>query len=283
MFKKFLLVCICFLFSAPVFAGDISATYQYSDGQTMTISVRDASHVRMDTTPDSYMLLQGKKIYIVSKDEEGNWSAMDMDQMKGMAGMMGGLFRKKAKATEYDMKLKDTGKKEEVAGLKGNVYSATYYENNKAVNTTEIVFSNKKDIQKINDAWISIAAGLAQVMGQDMSQLFEKSNRLAKENNYGVMIRMGDEMKLKSISQASRKDAYYDLPAGTEVIDMGATMSEMPFNQDDQEVPDNSNITDAVSQDAKDVGQAARDEAKNATVDQVRKGVRGIFNKVFDK
>ncbi|NLD37486.1 MAG: hypothetical protein GX654_11510 [Desulfatiglans sp.] len=280
MFKKVLLVCICLLFSAPVFAGDISATYQYSDGQSMTISVRDASHVRMDTTPDSYMLLQGKKIYIVNKDEEGNWSAIDMDQMKGMAGMMGGLFRKKAKATEYDMKLKDTGKKEEVAGLKGNVYSATYYENNKAVNTTEIVFSNKKDIQKINDAWISIAAGMAQIMGQDMSQLFEKSSRLAKENNYGVMIRTGNDIKLKSLSQKSMKDSFFELPAGVEIMEIGAYMGDAQQILDDQEYSESES---AISQDVKDVGQAARDEAKNATVDEVKKGVRGLFDKVFNK
>jgi hypothetical protein len=277
MFKKVLLVSICLLFSAPVLAGDILATYQYSDGQTMTISVRDASHVRMDTSPDSYMLLQGKKIYIVSKDEEGNWSAMDLDQMKGMAGMMGGLFGKKAKAAEYDMKLKDTGKKEEVAGLKGNVYNATYYENGKVVNTTEIVFSNKKDIQKINDAWISIAAGLAQIMGQDMSQLIEKSNKLAKENNYGVMIRTGNDMKLKSLSQKSMEDTYYELPSGAEVVDMDAAMNGV---QEEQEEIESEN---AISQDARDVGQAARDEAKNATVDEVRKGVRGLFDKVFNK
>lgn len=282
MFKKVLLVCICFLFSASLLAGDISATYQYSDGQAMTISVRDASHVRMDTTPDSYMLLQGKKIYIVSKDEEGNWSAMDLDQMKGMAGMMGGLLGKKAKAAEYDMKMKDTGKKEEIAGLKGNVYSATYYENNKVVNTTEIVFSNKKDIQKINDAWISIAAGLAQIMGQDMSQLLEKSNRLAKENNYGVMIRMGNDMKLKSLTQKSMEDTYYELPLGAEVVDVEMPTTEMQENQEDQEIQENSESENAISQDAKDVGQAARDEAKNATVDEVRKGVRGLFDKVFN-
>lgn len=283
MFKKVLLVCICLLFSAPVLAGDISATYQYSDGQTMTITVRDASHVRMDTTPDSYMLLQGKKIYIVSKDEEGNWSAMDLDQMKGMAGMMGGLFGKKAKAAEYDMKLKDTGKKEEIAGLKGNVYNATYYENGKVVNTSEIVFCNKKEIQKINDAWISIAAGLAQIMGQDMSQLLEKSNRLAKENNYGVMIRMGNDMKLKSLTQKSMKDSYYELPSGVEVMDVQTPMSEAQEAQDVQESQENSESENAISQDAKDVGQAAKDEAKNATVDEVRKGVRGLFDKVFSK
>jgi hypothetical protein len=279
MFNKGLLIFLL-LFSIPVLAGDIAATYQYSDGQTMTISVRDSSNVRMDTTPESYMLLKGKKIYIVSKDEAGNWSAMDLDQMKGMAGMMGGMFGKKGKISDYDMKLKDTGKTEEIAGLKGNVFNATYYENNRAVDTKEIVFCNRKEILQINDAWIAIAAGLAQIMGQDMSQLLEKSNKLAKENNYGVMIRMSNDMKLKSLSQKSMKDSYYELPPGVEVMDIETPMGEMQKNQETQEDSESNNT---ITNDSKDIGQAAKDEAKNATVDEVRKGVRGIFNKVFSK
>lgn len=282
MLKKGLLLAVL-LFSLPVLAGDISATYQYSNGQTMTITVRDSSHVRMDTTADSYMLLKGKKIYIVSKDENGKWSAMDMDQMKGMAGMMGGMFGKKGKTSDYDMKLKDTGKTEEIAGLKGNIYNATYYENNKAIDTKEIVFCNKKEIRLINDAWITVAAGLAQIMGQDMSQLLEKSNKLAKENNYGVMIRMGNDMKLKSLTQSSMKDSYYELPPGVELMDIEIPMSEAQENQDAQEIEASSDSENTMSQDAKDIGQAAKDEAKNATVDEVRKGVRGAFDKVFNK
>ena len=95
MLKKGWLIIILLFLSNTIMAADIAATYQYSDGQTMTISVRDSSNVRMDTTPESYMLLKGEKIYILSKDEAGNWSAMDLDQMKGMAGMMGGLLGKK--------------------------------------------------------------------------------------------------------------------------------------------------------------------------------------------
>jgi hypothetical protein len=278
MFKKSWLIIILLFLSNPVLAADIAATYQYSDGQTMTITVRDSSHVRMDTTPDSYMLLKGQKIYIMSKDEKGNWSAMDLDQMKGMAGMMGGLMGKKGNASEYDMKITDTGKKEEIAGLTGNVYNATYYQDNKVVNSNEMVFCNKKEIQTINDAWISIASGLAQIMGQDMSKLIEKSNKLAKENNYGVMIRMGNDMKLKSFSQSSMDDLFYELPSGVEVMDI-----QTPTGGEVQETQQNINSDNTLSQDAKDVGQAAKDEAKNATADEVKKGVRNLFDSVFKK
>jgi hypothetical protein len=281
MLKRGLLLIVLLIFSLPVLAGDISATYQYSNGQDMTISVRDASHVRMDTTPDSYMLLKGQKIYIVSKDENGKWSAMDLDQMKGMAGMMGGFLGKKGKTPEYDMKLTDTGRKEEIAGFTGNVYSATYYENNKAIDTKEIVFCNKKEIKQINDAWITVAASLAQIMGQEMTQLLEKSNKLAKENNYGVMIRMGNDMKLKSLTQTSLKDSYYELPPGVEVMDIDKSMNESQGTQESQENNDSENT---ISQDAEDAGQAAKDEAGNTTkVDKVKKGAKSLFNGIFNK
>jgi hypothetical protein len=41
-------------------------------------------------------------------------------------------------------------------------------------------------------------------------------------------------------------------------------------------------VEKTISEDAKDVGKAARDEAKQSTVDEVRKGVRGVFKGLFD-
>ena len=43
-----------------------------------------------------------------------------------------------------------------------------------------------------------------------------------------------------------------------------------------------SAVEDAVTEDAADVGQAARDEVKQNTIDEVRKGVRSIFSNIFD-
>ena len=45
---------------------------------------------------------------------------------------------------------------------------------------------------------------------------------------------------------------------------------------------DESGVQDTLAQDAKDVGKAAKDEAKQSTVDGVKKSVRGFFKKVFD-
>lgn len=43
-----------------------------------------------------------------------------------------------------------------------------------------------------------------------------------------------------------------------------------------------SKVEETLTKDAKDIGKAAKDEAKKSTVDGVKKGVRGFFKKVFD-
>lgn len=43
-----------------------------------------------------------------------------------------------------------------------------------------------------------------------------------------------------------------------------------------------SAVEEALTEDARDIGQAARDEAKQTTIDEVREGVRGMFKSLFD-
>ena len=42
-----------------------------------------------------------------------------------------------------------------------------------------------------------------------------------------------------------------------------------------------SAVEEAITEDAKDVGQAAREEVKDNTIEEVRKGVRSFFNDIF--
>ncbi|MFV0422073.1 hypothetical protein [Oleidesulfovibrio sp.] len=176
-----ILLMMCCLLAVPVltYAGsDIVATYKYADGNMMTLCTRDAGHVRMDTSPDSYMLLKGDKVYAVSKDDEGNWHAMDLDQMQGMGGftsMFGGG------ASEYEVRYEKQNKSEKVAGYSGKVYTAIVYEGGKVVSRDDIVLSTHADIKKLSDGWNAIAARMGQAMGPQMAQFVEHSSREAKK------------------------------------------------------------------------------------------------------
>lgn len=66
-----------------------------------------------------------------------------------------------------------------------------------------------------------------------------------------------------------------------------STFSPAPQASKSQEVEPQtqhkeSKVEETVAHDARDVGQAAKDEAKRGTMDEVRKGVRGLFKKVFE-
>ena len=56
-------------------------------------------------------------------------------------------------------------------------------------------------------------------------------------------------------------------------------VSSPPPHQTPQEP---SVIEQTIKEDAKDVGKAAKDEAKQTTIDEVRKGVRGMFKGLFN-
>lgn len=99
------------------------------------LAVRDADHVRMDTSQDGYMLVRGEKVYSVSKDDSGKWMVMDMDQMGkmtsgGLAGFFGG-GNDDPKA--YKATYVKTGKSESIAGYTGAVYNVKVFENGQLI------------------------------------------------------------------------------------------------------------------------------------------------------
>lgn len=263
-------VCCVLFWPVLVFAAsDLVATYVYQDGSMMTLCVRDAEHVRMDTSKDSYTLLRGNKVYAVSR-EDGGWQVMDMEQMGSMASGMGSMFGGgQSDPTEYEMTYIKTGKKEAVAGYTGLVYNAEVKENGKLVSRDEVVLSTHGDLKRVNEGWVALVTAMTRAMGHAGDASLEKSLQEARDYGYGGMLRYGDEMKLKSLKSSDLKAAYYALPAGAQQVQVGTAPES---GQGDDSV---------IEKDAEDVGQAAHDEAKDATIDEVREGVRNVFKSIF--
>ena len=247
-------------------ASDIIATYKYSDGSMMTLCTRDAQHVRMDTSPTSYMLLKGNKVYGVNKGDDGSWQVMDMDQMQNLGGMSSMFGGGATSTTEYEVRYEKTGKSEKVAGYNGTVYKAVTYEDGKVVSRDEIVLSSHSNIKKLSDGWASIAARMGQSMGQQMAQSLEQSAKEAKKLGYGGMLRYGNQMRLSNLQVKNLNSSYYDLPAGAQVVDI-----QNPSQQ-------SSNDDMGLGDDAKDIGH----DAKEATKDEIKSDIRGVISDIFN-
>jgi len=56
-------------------------------------------------------------------------------------------------------------------------------------------------------------------------------------------------------------------------------MTEDANTQTSQE---DSEVQETITEDVKDVGRAAKDEAKENVIDEVRKGIRGVIRDLFE-
>ena len=96
---------------------------------------------------------------------------------------------------------------------------------------------------------------------------------------YGGVLRI-DNMKLVSIEKPSLSAAYYELPKGAQPMEMGST-----YPSGMQAEPSDPSGAKEDATFAKDLGKeasdAAQDEVKENTIEEVRKGIGGLFKKVF--
>jgi hypothetical protein len=318
--RNILIILILFFASSAVAATDIIATYKYQDGNMLTIVTRDKDHVRMDTSSTSYMLLKGDKVYSVSQDDDGQWMVMDLGQMASAASSSSftSLFgggEQVVQEKEYSANYEKTGRKEKIAGYTGVVYNAEVKENGEIIRRDEVVLCSHSDIKKVNDGWSAIAAKMSENMGKEMAKSIEQATKEAKAAGYGGMLRYGDEMQLHSLKKMNLNVSYYDIPAGAQYVEMGQMPnSQQQPNYDDQhqtydqqqeqdmqqqyeqqqqyqdqgqqevynEQEQQNQAGQVLEQDAKDVGDAAHDEAKDATVDEVRESVKTLFDSLFN-
>jgi hypothetical protein len=271
---------LLFVFTGTAWAGDIVATWKYTDGSTVKLSARDDRHIRMDTAPDSYTLLTGGKVYMVQKDDDG-WQATDRAQV---AGMMGGMFgqQKSANAEDYKATYKYTGKTETIAGYKGKVYRVEVRDGaGKLVSADDLVLSKSKDIRRINLAMVQISSKMTAMVMPGMAQSVDAAKKQADQ--YGSVLRYGKDMTLQSVKKASLKAAYFELPQGT--------------TQREVKAPKNAPQKTTAAASEKTAGKkggffgdlfkssegAAKDQTKTNTTGEVKDGVNKLFNKFFKK
>ena len=68
---------------------------------------------------------------------------------------------------------------------------------------------------------------------------------------------------------------------GRRIGNCSGSSAAAPPQSASQRPSEPSAAEEAITEDAKDVGQAARDEAKNSTIQEVRKGVQSLFKDIF--
>jgi hypothetical protein len=120
---------------------------------------------------------------------------------------------------------------------------------------------------------MSIASRLGDIVGTQTSQEIEKASQQGATSGYGGLLRVG-AMTLVGIKKPSLDAAYFDLPKEATIVDM-ETMSIQDKKTNDAA---QTSIAKELEKEAQD---ADPEKAKQDTIDEVRKGVDGLFKKIF--
>lgn len=182
-----------------------TATIKADNGKIVKASWLNPETVRVDrNSKPGYMLLRDGRVYSVTQDN-GQPRVIDMSGMiKGLVSMAEGSSNKKFALPEITS-MKDTGKSETVAGIKGEVYKVTATTNGKT-QTREIVLTDNPTAVELTHVYVHTINSIA---GQNMGSKF--LNQLP-EGRRGIL-RMGHDFTIESISGNAPSADLFKLPA----------------------------------------------------------------------
>lgn len=203
--KKYL-VLIVSIFMFTALQADYVLKYQM-DTEEQTYMYHSDTQSKLTTgsgSDKSEIYKIGKKVYIVSY-EGTKPTVMDLDEMKKMSQAFGGMDRsaymEENKAPDY--KIKKTGKKLVVGGVKGEVWIISGEEDGEKF-STEVVVSKDKKVAKAVKSMMETFTSMSGDVAED--------NFLELQKGY-VTIK-ADGMALKSFTSKSVPSSEYQLPSG---------------------------------------------------------------------
>lgn len=199
----------------------ISGVYEIADGQSIKLSYKDDQNMRMEVQQGQFMLVQDDKVYMVHQ-QGGQWTAVDMSKMGEMMKRMGQQAPQHGAGdvSGGEAEFNDTGRTETIAGYEGKVYEVVSPDGER----NEVVLSKHDDIVELSRAWVRISGKMVQNMGMMDKAGLEDAISESEVNEMGGMLRVGDDMRLKSVSTEDKGDDHFELPEGTRIQDMSGMM-----------------------------------------------------------
>lgn len=163
--------------------------------------------LRMGVGRDGYMIFRDDKIYMVS-GEPGQETVMDA----GAAfQMMGGMMPETQPHASGVNSMKNTGRKETVAGITGDVWTVSYVDDQGKTQQTDMVLSGDKRARELRNAMHGMTRAFLKLAGKDPGQADVMVNEL-KQRGKGIL-RFGNDMTVTSLSGERVASSRFELPA----------------------------------------------------------------------
>ena len=259
LFKSTLLAAAVTV-SAPLAYAD-KATYESADG-SKTVIEYEGSNVRMTTgADDSYMLLKDGEAFSVYRDGDA-WTVMPLGEMMGM---MGKAVESQGLWSLDDFEWEKTGRRETVAGIRGEVFRFKY-----DGDESEGVMTLDEDVAAATVAMMSIFTAMVdkEVSDTPWGSEMKGWGTLRSESN-------GESMTLVSIDTSRSSAERFELPAEPMELGLDKLFGSAP--KQEKKKPDSTETAEEVADKAD-----AYDDALESVTD-LGESVGKAWNKLFGK
>lgn len=216
--SRFLVPLIVTLFASTgsfsVQAG--TATMESADGERIVWEYQNDA-VRMNTGDgNDYVLVKDGEFYLVSFEDDEPTVIDGGSMMRSFASLMPDVAPDDFSAEVLG--IENSGRKEDLAGLAGDVYEVRIRDQQGRESLEELVLSEAKEAREFSDALLLMAETVSNLVSPQTTVAADAlSSRLA-DMKMGVL-RYGEEVAISSISSSKISQVRFDLPA--EPMDLG--------------------------------------------------------------
>jgi hypothetical protein len=188
---------------------ELKGTYELHEGKKkLDLYYLDDNHMRANLADTQQLVLKGSGAWLLQRQGE-QWLAVDADQA---AALLQATHGEELKQQIGPIQLRDTGRKETVAGYAGKVFELSV-----GKNTSEIVLTDNPDVLALTNGWRVLALKLARGLGPEQSAQLQQALTKIPQQGMGGLLRQGNDLTLVAINRsAAARDV--DFPANTQVL-----------------------------------------------------------------
>lgn len=204
-----------FIFTLPLLArADLVGHYKLGSQSNVVVYYHDDQHIRVETPGKGYMLMTGGKMYTVV-NRNGQTMVMDLQKM-------GEALKKyqqehnpqpEKKTHPGKVTIKNTGKKEKVAGYQGVVHQVTY-----DGKTTDMVLTRNKDVAKMTQAFMDTMLKMGQALTNKANMDSRKVLQRIEKSGYGGLLKQQEGFELESLKHENKSASFYALPKDAQMV-----------------------------------------------------------------
>ena len=203
-----ILLCTALMCSTFVHAG-LKGSYELRQGnKILDLYYLDDNHMRANFANSQQVMLKGDASWLLHRQGE-QWFAVDGEQA---GALLEAAHGKNFTQQIGPVQLRDTGRKETVAGFAGKVYELQI-----GNDVSEVVLTDNADVLALTNGWRKLALQLSRSLGAERAAQLQQALAKIPQRGMGGLLRQGNDFTLVAIDK-SIEARDVDFPPNTQVI-----------------------------------------------------------------